>query len=112
MLSSNRHRRATIKARARATRAAARIARRGTGTLASHAIAQGLAPRDARSMVTTLRKVASRLGVTGAPGRIHRGRHMRDCTRYTAAQVAVIAAAYRPRRLAFKLAAAKLALAA
>ncbi|WP_406227373.1 hypothetical protein [Streptomyces anthocyanicus] len=112
MIRSNRIRRATLKARARTTRAAARINRRGTGTLASHAIAQGLTPRDARSMVGTLRKVAVRLGVVGTPGRIHRGQHMRDCTRYTPAQVAVIAAAYRPRRLEFKLAAARLALAA
>nr|WTC12532.1 hypothetical protein OHA15_33840 [Streptomyces anthocyanicus] len=112
MICSNRIRRAILKARARTTRAAARIARRGTGTLASHAIAQGLAPRDARSMVGTLRKVAAKLGVVGTPGRIHRGRHMRDCQRYTPTAVAVIAAAYRPRRLEFKLAAARLALAA
>ncbi|MFF9309933.1 hypothetical protein ACF1BS_03390 [Streptomyces sp. NPDC014748] len=112
MLSSNRRRRATIKARARTTRAAARIRRRGTGTLASHAIAQGLAPRDARSMVTTLRKVAAKLGVAGTPARIHAGRHMRDCRRYTVADVARIAAAYRPRKPAYKIAATKLALAA
>lgn len=112
MIRSNRSRRATLKARARTTRAAARIARRGVGTLASHAIAQGLAPRDARSMVGTLRKVAAKLGVVGIPGRIHRGRHMRDCQRYTPAQVGMICLAYRPRRLEFKLAAARLALAA
>ncbi|MFE9286693.1 hypothetical protein [Streptomyces olivaceus] len=112
MIRSNRARRAALKARARTTRAASRINRRGTGTLASHAIAQGLAPRDARSMVSTLRKVAAKLGVVGIPGRIHRGRRMRDCQRYTPAAVALIAAAYRPRRLAFKLAAARLVLAA
>ncbi|MCM8552299.1 hypothetical protein [Streptomyces sp. STCH 565 A] len=112
MIRSNRIRRQTVKARARTTRAAARINRRGTGTLASHAIAQGLAPRDARSMVSTLRKVAAKLGVAGIPGRIHRGRRMRDCTRYTPIQVGMICLAYRPRRLAFKLAAARLALAA
>jgi hypothetical protein len=112
MITSNRVRRATLKARTRTTRARARINRRGTGTLASHAIAQGLAPRDARSMVGTLRKVAAKLGVVGIPGRIHRGQRMRDCQRYTPMQVAVIAAAYRPRRMEFKLAAARLSLAA
>ncbi|MGX1220337.1 hypothetical protein [Streptomyces ambofaciens] len=112
MIRSNRTRRATLKARTRTTRAAARINRRGTGTLASHAIAQGLTPRDARSMVGTLRKIATKLGVVGIPGRIHRGQHMRDCTRYTPSAVALIAAAYRPRRPEFKLAATRLALAA
>ncbi|MEV4041449.1 hypothetical protein [Streptomyces sp. NPDC049744] len=112
MIRSNRARRTALKARARTTRAASRINRRGTGTLASHAIAQGLTPRDARSMVGTLRKVAAKLGVAGTPGRIHRGRRMRDCQRYTPAQVAAICLAYRPRRLEFKLAAARLALAA
>lgn len=35
-----------------------------------------------------------------------------DCRRYTPAEVARIAVAYRPRKPAYKLAAAKLALAA
>ena len=112
MLQSNRTRRATLKARIRTQRAAARIARRGTGTLATHAMAQGLSHRDAASMVGTLRKVAAKLGVTGTPGRIHAGRRMRDCLRYTPQQVAVIALNYRPMRAEFKLAAARLALAA
>lgn len=112
MLQSNRTRRATLKARTRTTRAAARINRRGTGTLASHAMAQGLSHRDATSMVGTLRKVAAKLGVAGTVGRIHAGRRMRDCLRYTPQQVAVIALNYKPRRAEFKLAAARLALAA
>lgn len=113
MIQSNRTRRAQLKARARTTRAAARIARRGTGTLASHAMAVGLAPREARSVAGTLRKTAAKLGITGTPARIHAGRHMRDdCRRYTAAEVALIAIHYRPRKPAYKLAAARLALAA
>lgn len=112
MIRSNRSRRATVKARSIATRAAARIARRGTGTLASHAMAQGLSHRDAASMVGTLRKVAAKLGIVGTAGRVHAGRRMRDCVRYTPQAVAVIAVNYRPRRAEFKLAAARLALAA
>src|SRR2546426_12601255 len=112
MIAMNRSRRATLKARSIATRAATRIHRNGTGTLASHAMAQGLSHRDAASMVGTLRKVAAKLGIVGATGRVHAGRRMRDCQRYTPQQVAVIAINYRPRRDLFKLAAARLALAA
>lgn len=112
MIRSNRSRRATVKARSIATRAAARIARRGTGTLASHAMAQGLSHRDAASMVGTLRNVAAKLGVVGTTGRVHAGRRMRDCLRYTPQQVAVIALSYKPRKPAYKVVAARLALAA
>jgi hypothetical protein len=112
MTRTSRSRRATLKARARQTRAAARIARRGTGTLATHALAQGLNPRDARSMVGTLRKVAAKLGVVGTAGRIHRGQRMRDCSRFTPAQVAVICLSYKPRKPAYRIVAARLALAA
>ncbi|MFD8771426.1 hypothetical protein [Streptomyces sp. NPDC059916] len=112
MIASNRSRRAKVKARSIASRAARRIARRGTGTLASHAMAQGLSHRDATSMVGTLRKVASRLGLTGTAGRVHAGRRMRDCVRFTRQQVAVIALSYKPRKPAYKVVAARLALAA
>jgi len=112
MIRTSRSRRATVKARSIATRAAARIARRGTGTLASHAMAHGLSHRDAASMVGTLRKVAAKLGVVGTIGRTHAGRRMRDCTRYTPIQVGLICLAYRPRKPAFKVVAARLALAA
>lgn len=112
MIRSNRTRRATIKARSIATRAAARIARRGSGTLASHAMAHGLSHRDAASMVGTLRKVAAKLGVVGTTGRTHAGRRMRDCARFTPQQVAVIALNYKPRKPAYRIVAARLALAA
>lgn len=113
MLSSTRTRRAAIKARTRTTRAAQRIRRNGVGTLATHCMAAGLPPREARSVAGTLRKTAKKLNIVGAPARIHAGRHMRgDCRRYTPAQVAAIAVAYRPRKPAYKLAAARLALAA
>lgn len=112
MIHSNRTRRATLKARARTTRAAARIARRGNGTLAAHAMAQGLSHRDAASMVGTLRKVAAKLDVVGTAGRTHAGRRMRDCSRFTPQQVAVIALSYKPRKPAYRIVAARLALAA
>jgi hypothetical protein len=112
MIASNRSRRATVKARSIATRAAARIARRGNGTLAAHAMAQGLSHRDAASMVGTLRKLAAKLAIGGTTGRVHAGRRMRDCLRFTPQQVAVIALSYKPRRAEFKICAARLALAA
>ncbi|MFI1485745.1 hypothetical protein [Streptomyces sp. NPDC020747] len=75
-------------------------------------MAQGLSRRDAASMVGTLRKVAAKCGVVGTTGRTHAGRRMRDCSRFTAQQVAVIALNYKPRRAEFKICAARLALAA
>lgn len=112
MIASNRTRRATLKARQLANRAAARIRRRGTGTLAAHAMAQGLNHRDAGSVAGTLRKVAAKLGILGTAGRAHAGRHMRNCLRYTRTEVAVIAANYKARKPAYRLVATKLALAA
>lgn len=112
MIRSNRSRRATLKARATANRIAARINRRGTGTLAAHAMAQGLNHRDAASIAGTLRKLAAKIGVVGVAGRSHAGRHMRDCTRYTPLQVGLICLTYRPRKPAYKIVAARLALAA
>jgi hypothetical protein len=107
------HRRAVIRQRTRTQRAASRIERRGNGTLASHCIAQGLAPKQARLVAGTLRKKAAELGIAGQAARIHAGRRMRnDCRRYTPAQVAQIAMVYKPRKPAYKLVAARLALAA
>lgn len=54
MIASNRTRRATLRARQLANRAAARIRRNGTGTLAAHAMAQGLSHRDATSVAAKL----------------------------------------------------------
>ncbi|MFE7233926.1 hypothetical protein ACFVAF_25315 [Streptomyces sp. NPDC057596] len=112
MIRSNRTRRATIRQRQAQTRAQARIARRGNASLTTHAIAAGLTPRDARSMVSTLRKTAAKLAIVGSEHRVHAGRRMRTTHRYTPAQVAAICLSYRPRKPAFKLAAAKLTLAA
>lgn len=113
MIRSNRTRRATLKARTRTQRAASRITRRGNGTLASHAIAAGLTPREARSVAGSLRKNAAKVGVTGQAG-ISYAKNIKahTCTRYTPAEVARIAVIYRPRKPAYKAAAARLALAA
>ena len=113
MNAANRTRRAVIRQRTRTQRAASRIARRGNGTLASHCIAAGLFPREARSVAGSLRKNAAKAGVTGQAG-ISYAKNVKahTCTRYTPAEVARIAAVYRPQKPAYKLAAARLALAA
>ncbi|MGW4834750.1 hypothetical protein [Streptomyces globisporus] len=112
MIASNRTRRATLRARQAANRAAARIRRNGVGTLATHCLAAGLTPRQARTVAGSLRKNATKAGVIGVVGRAFRKGAARVCTRYTRAAVALIAAIYRPRKAAYRLAATKLALAA
>lgn len=101
-----------LKARARTNRAAAKIRREGVATLATHVIAAGLGVREARSVASSLRKNAAKEGVTGTPSISYTHGQRRACTRYTPAQVAAIAITYRPRKPAYKTAAAKLALAA
>lgn len=108
----NRTARRILRDRTRTNRAAARITRRGNASLQTHALAQGLSVRDARSMVGTLRKTATKLGIEGSEHPVHAGRRMRTTHRYTPAQVAAICVVYRPRKPAFKAAAARLALAA
>jgi len=112
MIASNRTRRATLKARTRTQRAAAKIRRTGTGTLAAHCVAAGLGIREARSVASSLRKNAAKAGVTGASSISYTHGRARACTRYTAREVAAIAVVYRPRKLAYKAVAARLALAA
>lgn len=107
--------RRVLQARTRTHRAAARIARRGVGSLATHVVAAGLPIREARSAAGTMRKCAARLGVAGTPGISYAGRaKARACRRFTRGEVAVIAADYarRARKAAYKAMAARLALAA
>jgi hypothetical protein len=111
MICSNRIRRQVVKARRATTRAQARI-RRGPATLATHAIAAGLGVREARTVASSLRKAAAKLGVVGQAGVAYRKGQARACVRWTRAQVAVLALAYRPRRDLYKQAAARLSLAA
>lgn len=112
MNSSARKAQQLIRQRTRTQRAAARIQRRGTGTLATHAIAQGLTHRDATSVAGSLRTAAKKLAITGTEVRVHAGRHMRNARHYTVAEVAAMAAKYRPRKAEYKAVAARLALAA
>lgn len=97
MLASARTARRTLRDRTRTNRAAARIRRQGTACLTTHAIATGLTPGQARTVAGSLRRNAQKLGITGTAHRVHAGRRMRDCTRWTARQVAAAAATYRPR---------------
>ena len=113
MIATNRTRRATLKARTRTQRATTRIARHGVGTLATHCSAAGLGVKEARTVAGSLRKNAAKAGVTGQAGTSYaKNIKAHSCTRYTPAQVARIAVIYRPRKPAYKAAAARLALAA
>ncbi|QKW31431.1 hypothetical protein HUT11_35295 (plasmid) [Streptomyces seoulensis] len=112
MNASSRQARQSIRNRTRTQRAAARITRRGTGTLTTHAIAAGLTPRQASSVASSLRKAATKLGITGQAGIAYRKGRARACTRYTRAQVAALTVVYRPRRADYQACAARLALAA
>lgn len=113
MIRSNRTRRATLKTRTRTQRAAAKIRRQGVATLATHCIAAGLGVKAARTVAGSLRKNADKAHVTGTPGISYaKNAKARTCTRYTPREVAAIAVIYRPRKPAYKVAAARLALAA
>lgn len=112
MIRSNRTRRATLRQRTRQTRAAAKIRREGVATLATHVIAAGLGAKEATSVAGSLRDKTEKAGVTGIAGRAFRKGAARPCTRYTRADVAALVAYYRPRKPAYRIAAAKLALAA
>lgn len=113
MTAATRTRRNTLKTRARQTRAAAKIRRKGVATLATHCVAAGLGIKEARTVAGSLRKNADKAGVTGTPGISYaKNAKARTCTRYTPAEVARIAVIYRPRKPAYKAAAARLVLAA
>jgi hypothetical protein len=112
MNASSRQARHTIRTRTRTQRAASRIARRGNASLTTHCLAAGLPPKEARTVASSLRKAATKLGLHGTPARTHAAGRMRDSRRYTAAQVAQAAVVYKPRKSAYKDAAARLALAA
>ena len=112
MNASSRQARQTIRTRTRTQRAASRINRRGNGSLTTHCLATGLTPKEARTVANSLRKAATKLGITGTQARTHAAGRMRTSCRYTPAQVGALAVIYRPRKAAYIQAAAKLALAA
>jgi beta-phosphoglucomutase-like phosphatase (HAD superfamily) len=106
-----------VRDRAAATRTAASL-RRGRA-LATHLIAAGV--EDAKTVegaANGLRAVAKRLGMEPVKvTRAHRtvkgkGDRLRLVHHFTAAQVATLRAAYKPRKAAYKAAMARLALAA
>jgi hypothetical protein len=101
-----------LRDRTRTNRAAAKIRRHGVATLTTHCIAAGLGIKEARTVASSLRKNAAKAGVTGTPSVSYTHGRARQCTRYTPAEVAAIAVIYRPRKPAYKTAAARLALAA
>lgn len=69
--------------------------------------------KEARTVAGSLRKNAAKAGVTGQAGISYAKRlPARTCTRYTSREVALICLQYKPRKPAYKAAAAKLALAA
>ena len=113
MTAKTRTARRILAQRTRTNRAAAKIRRQGVATLATHCVAAGLGIKEARSVAGSLRKNADKAGVTGRAGVSYaKNAKARSCTRYTPAEVAAIAVIYRPRKAAYKTAAAKLALAA
>lgn len=104
MNTNARQARATIRQRNATTRAANRIRRNGEASLTTHALAAGLPIRAARSVASSLRSNAHKLGITGRTVTVRRHGQRRDCALYTVAAVALIATAYRPRKPAYKTA--------
>lgn len=102
----------TLRQRTRTQRAAAKIRRQGVATLTTHCVAAGLPVREARSVAGSLRKNAAKAGVTGQVGVSYTHGRARTCTRYTPRQVGLICLQYKPRKPAYRLAAARLSLAA
>lgn len=104
--------RRTVRERAAATRQA-RSLHRGRA-LVTHALAAGMDAETAKGVANGLRSVAKRLGVE--PVKVTRTHRNADRTRtvhhYTAAQVARLRAAYRPRKEAYREALAAWSLAA
>lgn len=97
-------RRAENAAPAATRRAQARIRRQGEATLNRHALAAGLTAKDAQSMAGSLRTNAKKTAVAGHAVTIRKNGHRVSSTRYTAAQVALIAVRYAPRKAAMKTA--------
>lgn len=97
-----------LRDRVRTNRAASRLSRKGSGTLATYVMATGLGIADARSMASTLRKNAAKLEIPGQRSVSHvKGRTV-ESTRYTRSEVVAIVTQYRPRKAEFKAARATL----
>jgi hypothetical protein len=104
-----------VRERAAAHRLASSIRRGRARSIATHAIAAGVATETAKGVAGGLRSVAKRLGVK--PVRVVRNdRNDRNQGKvrhhYTAAQVAVLRANYKPRKAEYIAAVEQMALAA
>ncbi|MFJ7004199.1 hypothetical protein ACIQWY_29840 [Streptomyces albidoflavus] len=97
----------TASAARRAALHAARRVRTGPRSLVTHVIATGADAATIKGVAAALRNVASRNGIKGRRTRTRRTfggalRHAVNAWRYTRAQVAQIAAAYKPRKAEYK----------
>ncbi|MFB6629948.1 hypothetical protein ACFCWY_08640 [Streptomyces sp. NPDC056362] len=95
-----------IRSRRATARTAVKV--RTTWSLATHVIATGTATENIRGAARALNTVAKKLGIKGRRIRIRRsvdGFRARATTgyRYTRAQVAAIADAYKPRKAEYKV---------
>lgn len=111
-----RQQRATAAAKRRPTQLAASCKRRPR-SITTHLLAAGFDTDTAAGAAGSMRSVAKRLGIKPVVARSRRtsqgwSRKVRNVFRYTRAQIAAIAAAYRPRKAEYKAVAARLALAA
>jgi hypothetical protein len=98
--------RAAASARRNTLRTARRV-RTGARSLTTHALATGADTATAKGIANALRTAAKNAGIKGRRARIRRtidGVKNRTVTvyRYTRAQVAQIAAAYKPRKAEYK----------
>ncbi|MER5211980.1 hypothetical protein ABT063_15705 [Streptomyces sp. NPDC002838] len=107
--------RATLRRRAAGTRLTASCHRRPR-SLATVAVAAGVAKDTATGIANGLRTVAKRIGLTPAATATTRrtvaggrARRTRAVARWTLAQVARLVAAYKPRKPEYKAAAARIA---
>jgi hypothetical protein len=115
MNSNSRTARRIVRERAAATRLARSIRRGRARSIATHALAAGVEQKTAEGVASGLRSVAKRLDVK--PVRVvrnHRNDRHQGKVRhhYTAAQVAVLRANYKPRKAEYVAAVALMALAA
>ncbi|MDH6629382.1 hypothetical protein M2271_007218 [Streptomyces sp. LBL] len=86
---------------------AARRVRTGARSLATHIIATGADRKTVEGVADALRTVAKKKGVKGRRARIRRSFNdarnvVKTVYRYTRAQVAQIAAQYKPRKAEYK----------
>lgn len=98
MNANSRNARRIIQAR----RDAAKAHRKGLHTLASHCRLAGIFDNDTSGVAGALRAKTKQCGITGESARMFRKvgsdiRYVRNAKRFTAADVAVLASAYRPR---------------